>query len=1333
MEESKPHVKELRRSSKEILQAVDKDSSSSETVQSRLSGVKQRQRRLLAKVHKKQSDMERDMNVFKTFHDHLKSLETWLADVDTAELDQPISIEPDGVREQIHKTETLRDEVYEQLSLLEKAQKLGEKIISTCEDEKAVKDEVNGKLGKLDQEFKDLMKKVNDRQKELKQALLERQEFREAFDDMKDWLVSTKEILEMQGAISVKYDVLVDQKAKHRPIGDDIAQHTSSFDHVMKKGEELLETRAPGKEKKVLRKRLDDLQKRWDDVTSQSSTRETQIEKVLGLVEDYNNVNKEFVSWLSEGEKKVETAHKLIHDQDAVEKQQELLEELHDSVEHHKPDHEKLNQVSEELLKVGRELNMNEDIQVLEKEMDSTNQRWIDLQRDISEKLHTADQVERDMADFQECVDTLRNGVLEIVDSAKDIAVFDVPAGDEIEVKDINVVPRIPKSGEISDNINTLKKALNKMEEQSSTLDKMNELGEALAEKTSAPEVKSQMINANEDHESLSKRLNDAKQTLDEVAAHWDKFKSKSAEVDKKLPKLKEKVEALEPTSARPNTVKKQLQESENISKEVYEVVEALESVQEEQDWLFDNTEVEPEVKNEMKETVERVKKPLNEVHEEVKKRQNELQAVLVLSREFEAISGELVSWLTAVEEEQAKEKTVSAVYDTVKKQQQDHKTRLEDIKKHKPLYLKIVEHAKEIIEDTEQSPEQESLVKEVSFIENRWQTVVANAETRDHELARVLPEAKRCQTKVQSLEPKLAELEKKLESSPDMSVDTDGLEKQTKDAEQLRKEVDDLATLNDEMTDSCNTLVKNPLADLTVVAAEVENLKARYGAILDRVSVWQAKVNNVDEKVSQYNKMKKPIEETVVKAEQSIPTHDTPVSDAEIAKSELDAVEKSIEELDALRPEKTNVAKIGSEILKEVGEESPKVAVFKEGFDSLDKRFTDAREKAVMRKIFLESQLKRLEIYEVNITEVEIWIKNTLVILDKLEPVSTKPEKLAEQLKEANTLQDEAVEKKQVLETALEAGQWLADNTNDVEQRNNIVGRMTKTRANFDRVAKRVDDRFDRLQIAELKSKDVEVVFDEFNEQLRKLEEEFESQSPVSAVRSTLDEQKRNTDTIDENLSQVEPVFEKLVDLVQSLLDTSEPSEDREVLEHKLDDVKIRWYCLREKVPEREEQILLVLPLARKFENITEPFTPWLDETERRVGELESISLDKDDVTRKSEEVKALREDVTAHEPELKNVENVVESLVKTASADEFIVEARMKDLSKRYDSLQKDLSERVRNLDTVHAALREYENSLEVVERIRDEAVELAEGKVLLASPVEEFLEELREVKVS
>ncbi len=123
-------------------------------------------------------------------------------------------------------------------------------------------------------------------------------------------------------------------------------------------------------------------------------------------------------------------------------------------MEQHRPDHEKLNKVAEELLKVGRNLNMNEDIEVLEKEIDSTNQRWRNLQRDISEKLHATDQVEHEMADFNECVDALQNGIHEVVDSVRDVAVLNVPEGDE--VKDIQVVPIMSKPEEAKKDVDTL-------------------------------------------------------------------------------------------------------------------------------------------------------------------------------------------------------------------------------------------------------------------------------------------------------------------------------------------------------------------------------------------------------------------------------------------------------------------------------------------------------------------------------------------------------------------------------------------------------------------------------------------------------------------------------------------------------------------------------------------------------------------------------------------------------------------------------------------------------------------------------------------------------------
>ena len=207
-------------------------------------------------------------------------------------------------------------------------------------------------------------------------------------------------------------------------------------------------------------------------------------------------------------------------------------------------------------------------------------------------------------------------------------------------------------------------------------LTRAKEVGEAVMAKTSAPQVQSELEKADDNYNILHKRLAEAKLVSRDIVGHMEKFEAKTDEVEKKTPKLQEKMQNVQPISTRPQAVKKQVIEADEILKDVKEVVLALECAQEEQEWLFENTEVKPELKKEMQETVERLEKPLDEIQTEVKKRQGELQSVLVVSQEFETITEEFTSWLVAVEEEQAKEKTVSAVFDTVKKQQQDHKVR---------------------------------------------------------------------------------------------------------------------------------------------------------------------------------------------------------------------------------------------------------------------------------------------------------------------------------------------------------------------------------------------------------------------------------------------------------------------------------------------------------------------------------------------------------------------------------------------------------------------------------------------------------------------------------
>ena len=215
------------------------------------------------------------------------------------------------------------------------------------------------------------------------------------------------------------------------------------------------------------------------------------------------------------------------------------------------------------------------------------------------------------------------------------------------------------------------------MDQNAPIVTRMNEVGEAVVERTSAPQVQTQMTETNDDYSILCKRLAEAKFTLLDIVQRTDKLKSKAGEIEKKTPKLREKIEIMEPVASRPHAVKKQMIQTEEIQKEVKEIAAALECAQEEQEWLFENTELEPKMKKEIEEVVHRLEIPFNEVQAELNKRQGELQAVLVVSQEFETISEEFITWLSTVEEEQMKEKTVSAVYNTVKKQEQEHKVGL--------------------------------------------------------------------------------------------------------------------------------------------------------------------------------------------------------------------------------------------------------------------------------------------------------------------------------------------------------------------------------------------------------------------------------------------------------------------------------------------------------------------------------------------------------------------------------------------------------------------------------------------------------------------------------
>ena len=149
--------------------------------------------------------------------------------------------------------------------------------------------------------------------------------------------------------------------------------------------------------------------------------------------------------------------------------------------------------------------------------------------------------------------------------------------------------------------------------------------------------------------------------------------------------------------------------------------------------------------------------------------------------------------------------------------------------------------------------------------------------------------------------------------------------------------------------------------------------------------------------------------------------------------------------------------------------------------------------------------------LFRENNHELEAWFQTVNEVMERLEPISTEPEKLKEQLAETEKVQDEIQEKTLLLRNAQAEGEWMMEHSKEDEDVViDIVTILSACQAKMDKLSAKVDQRHSRLQSAVIDSQNVEVTFAEFIDDLGRIEEQLAGMRPVSVMKDTLKEQER-------------------------------------------------------------------------------------------------------------------------------------------------------------------------------------------------------------------------------
>ena len=108
----------------------------------------------------------------------------------------------------------VREEVQANVASLDNAKGLADKIKELSSEDPSISKDLDDQLQKVEPALNELISALSTRQTELQTALLQSQELKDSLDEFSGWLSAAENRLNLQGPVSARQKVIVDQQDK---------------------------------------------------------------------------------------------------------------------------------------------------------------------------------------------------------------------------------------------------------------------------------------------------------------------------------------------------------------------------------------------------------------------------------------------------------------------------------------------------------------------------------------------------------------------------------------------------------------------------------------------------------------------------------------------------------------------------------------------------------------------------------------------------------------------------------------------------------------------------------------------------------------------------------------------------------------------------------------------------------------------------------------------------------------------------------------------------------------------------------------------------------------
>ncbi|XP_073776575.1 dystonin isoform X31 [Danio rerio] len=1209
------------------------------------------------------------------FQDALESLLSWLTDTEELVANQkPPSAEFKVVKAQIQEQKLLQRLLDDRKATVELIKTEGRKVTDLADT--VDKEKIGREIECLGQRWDALLKKAENRHKQLENISVVAQQFHETLEPLTEWLTATEKRLANSEPIGTQTSKLEEQISQHKALEEEVLGRGKVLYQAMSLGQSL-RTLGCVDDKETVQVKLENTQRSFLELQELCRQKDELLRQARANAQLFGEDEVALMTWLDEVHAKLSDVSVQDYTPAVLEKQHAEQLALHEDIELRKQNIEQAILNGLELLKQTT----GDEVVVIQGKLDGIKTRYSEINTMSSSVSKTLDKALSLATKLQSSHEEL-NVWLEKVEAELDMFTDPQPLGEQLT--------------ELQHRQSAL---VQQLKEQKPLLDALNEVSSALLELVPwrAREGLDRMITEdNERYRSASDALIQRVEQTRAAILKSQQFEQAAGAELQWFTDAEIKLSGLGDVSLEPEKTTAQLQAQKSFSMDIMRHKDAVDDIVKTGEAIM-NSKDEAE-KQALKVKLQALLEKYTVVSQLNSERCLQLERAHSLACQFWETHDELWPWLQDTRATFTQLSQPAIEYEALRQQQEELRQMRELIAEHKPHIDKMNKTGPQLVE---LSPAEGTAIREKYETADRlYGQLKVDVKHRASTLDEAISKSTQFHDKIDPMLESLERISERLRQPPSISVEVEKIREQISenkalsvDLEKLQPSYETLKQRGEEMIARSQGADKDLSAK--AVQDKLDQMVFLWTDIQALLEEREAKLLDVMDLAEKFWCDHCALIVTIKDTQELLKELEEPGVDPSVVKQQQESVEGFREEIDGLQEELNVVQNLGAELMTACGE--PDKPVIKKSIDEVNSAWETLNKTWKERVEILEEAMQAAVQFQDSLQNMFDSVDIMEGKLDSMSPVGTDLETVKQQIEELKEFKGDAYQLQIEMERLNHQAGLLLKKVMDEDDRTSISEPMNELKMLWENLDKKIINRQHKLEGALLALGQFQHALDELLTWLTHTEELLGEQRKAcgdpKAIEIELAKHHVLQNDVLAHKSTVEAVNRAGCDLMES-----SAGEEARGLQNKLENLNQRWKNILEKTEQRRQLLDSALLQAQGFHGEIEDMQRWLKDSERQllaskaVGGLPDTAREQLNTHLELCSTLEVKEEIYKH-----LLERGQQILAMTPEGQDSTTELDLRNLQDKWESVQAKVKERKVKLEEALAMATDFHNSLQ------------------------------------